>query len=76
MGLGSGQGSREALGAGEILLNCIDTNGQCAAWPSLGTLVQGSGLSLGSCWLLVSFRLRCLECHHRTMTSTCLSHVT
>ena len=24
----------EALGAGEILLNCIDTDGQCAARPS------------------------------------------
>jgi len=27
----------EALGAGEILLNCIDTDGQCAA-PPPGTL--------------------------------------
>ena len=30
----------EALGAGEILLNCIDTDGQCAAWPSCLGLVR------------------------------------
>ena len=30
----------EALGAGEILLNCIDTDGQCAAAPPAGAFLE------------------------------------